>query len=138
MEDTDATARIYFTALYRYAFEAFQKCFYEGGFDIGKLVKSSSYLLPIVHSKADYFLPLCLGDPVEVRLTVGKISEKSFTLCSQIYSDGRLCGTVTIIHAAIDKSTQTSRPLPAELCPFLKSLEDDGEQMLGKELAKGS
>ena len=109
MGDTDMTGALYFTAMQRFALQAFENFLRESDFELGEV------FLPIRHVEADYTSRLKLWDEVIVRLRCAKVGESSIVMESEIESAGR----VQIVHVCIDKTGQKC-PLSEALKALLK------------------
>ena len=120
IQDTDATGVIYFANLLQIGLEAFEEFMRSQGFSLKEMIRSKSFLLPIVHTEADFFFPLTVGDEVDINLTIKKIGTSSFTHCSDFILKEKNTGTCSIVHVAFSPSEKTSIPLPEKLLQALK------------------
>lgn len=109
--DTDSTGVLYFTALQRFALEAFESFLIEQGFKLGEV------FLPIVHAEADYTAPLKVWNEVEIQLCCSKIGKTSFTIESNLVGHGR----VAIVHVCVD-SDGNKMPITDALKQLLAQL----------------
>src|SRR5689334_7085523 len=102
--ETDATGVLYFPQQLRMAQETLE-CFLEAaGPSLGGWLKESKYLLPVVHAESDYYKPIQVGDEIEIRLSVAKIGDTSFTLSTEFILAGDILGGKTsIVHVVIDR-----------------------------------
>ncbi|MES2344764.1 MAG: thioesterase family protein [Chlamydiota bacterium] len=123
LRDTDATGVLFFTEQLRLSVETFESFLAERGFTVGRMLRSSDYLMPIVHAESDYFAPLKVGDLVKIVLVLGRIGTSSFTLNYKIYSNDKEMGKASTIHVAVDKKTCTTIPVPQELIELLSELK---------------
>jgi acyl-CoA thioesterase FadM len=120
---TDAAGRLFFGHAFFLAHDAFEGFAERAGLGVARLLATSAYLLPVVHAEADYTRPIGVDGNVKVRLACERIGESSFTLLYAIAgSDGAECCRVRIVHAAIDKKTGATMPLPAEVRAALEEL----------------
>ena len=80
MKETDATGCLYFVNQIQIAMEAFEKFLQTRNFSIASMLKEKKFILPVVHTEADFFSPLQIGDELEVKLDLifGKKSFKFF------------------------------------------------------------
>ncbi|NKB23381.1 MAG: hypothetical protein GKR87_03150 [Kiritimatiellae bacterium] len=123
MYDTDAAGILYFTHQLRIAHEAFEAFLRLQKNGIQKMLKEEDYLLPVVHSKADYQRPLFLDDTLCIELSVGRIGRASFTTHYKIIKDETECaGTVKIVHASIDQHTRKTIPIPESIRTLISKL----------------
>ncbi len=124
MNDTDAAGRIYFADQFRIAHESFEVYLASIGHHFGRFLTEYPFMIPIVHAKADYKVPLFVGDNLRIELTVGRIGKSSFTLNYRLNRepDEILVGTVSVVHATIDKSTKLPCPVPEAMTKILEGL----------------
>ncbi len=113
---TDAAGRLFFGHAFFLAHDAFEAFAERAGLGVGRLLAEAPYLLPVVHAEADYARPLGVDGAVKVLLECERIGEGSFTLLYAITGgDGTVSCTLRVVHAAIDKKTGATRPLPEEV-----------------------
>ena len=116
LQDTDAAGILFFASQLIYAHETFEKFMEQIGFDVPRILKDESYILPIVHADADYSRPLGVGDRLEIELIVAEIGNTSFTLNYFVRKeDGSDVGSCRTVHVTIDKNNRKKIPLPTEL-----------------------
>lgn len=109
VEDTDATGFIYFANILKMGLEAFEELLYDQKFSLRKMMESKKFLLPIVHSEADFFSPLKVGDRVDILLKVTQIGTTSFTHSSEfMLKEGKKVGKTSIVHVAFSPELQKS------------------------------
>ena len=76
-----------------------------------------------MHAEADFTNPLGVDDRVTVHMTCERVGETSFTLAYRIVDrEGREACRARIVHAAIDKATGGTVPVPDEVRAALKAL----------------
>ncbi len=123
LHDTDAAGVIYFANQFRIAHEAFETYMESMQFNIGKLLRTADYLIPIVHAESEYKLPLAVGDKVIVHLSSEHIGNTSFGLLYRlIKEDGTEAGTVRIVHVVIDKGSGQKKPIPNQIRKIIEQL----------------
>jgi 1,4-dihydroxy-2-naphthoyl-CoA hydrolase len=111
--DTDAAGFLFFGAQFRFAHEALEEFLDHLGLPIGGIIRGGETLFPVVHAEADYRAPLAVGDRLSVEVAVRAIGERSFTIGYRLLlADGREAGSVVTVHAALDKASESSCPLP--------------------------
>jgi acyl-CoA thioesterase FadM len=94
------------------AYEAFMESV---GFPIRYFLDEAECLPLIVHSEADYKMPIRTGDKLKVVLTVDKIGTSSYSLGYNIldYRD-EVVSKLKTVHVTISKADNRSRPLPED------------------------
>lgn len=122
--ETDATGVLYFPQQLRMAQETFECFLEETGPSLGGWLKEKTYLLPVVHAEADYCKPVQVGDELEIRLSLVRIGDTSFTLATHFILPGEiLAGKTSIVHVCIDRRIWKSCPIPSELLQCLHGLQ---------------
>ena len=120
MKDTDATGHLYFLNQIQIAMESFEAFLRTQNFSIASMVKERKFLLPIVHTEADFLSPLKLGDEIEIKLHIN-LGTKSFACESEFFLKGGKVGKVSIVHAVVSSETGKSIVTPEELLSRLGS-----------------
>ena len=123
VQDTDATGVLYFANQLQIALEAFEEFMRQSGFSLSKMIEEQKFLLPIVHSEADFYHPLRVGEEAVVALNFTRIGTKSFTHTSEVKKGDCLVGTASIVHAVYCPSKKISLPIPDELRKILNQGE---------------
>lgn len=78
------------------------------------------WAVPVRASRADYRVPLRVGDQFEIRVSLTQLGDSSLTLKYQICRGALLCAEVETTHVFIDTQTQRKCEIPA---PFRTRLE---------------
>ena len=121
LHDTDAAGVIYFASLLRIAHEVFERFMGDSGLEIGQLLDTVPYLLPIVHAEADFAAPIKLGTRLQVRFSVQRLGAASFSTRYEFADEsGQRVATAEIVHAAIDRRSGSKTKVPAPLVEALK------------------
>lgn len=122
LNDTDAAGMLYFASLPQIAHHAFEAFIDEKGPGFKELIQDASYLLPIVHSEADYRAPLFPGDAIRVELSVERLGTSSFTTCYSIKKEERVCAAAKLVHVSLDRNSREKIALPAALRTLMEEL----------------
>src|SRR6476660_7488139 len=85
MHDTDMAGILYFARQFRFVHDALEDCWEAEGYDFQHIFHDEKNIFVIVHCEADYYLPLHVGDKLEVHLSCERIGHHSFTLFYQIF-----------------------------------------------------
>jgi len=116
MHDTDMAGLLYFARQYRFAHDALEDFLQQEGLDFHEMFHENSFVFVIAHSEADYFLPVKVGDALQVSVEVENIGNSSFTMFYGIYlEDGKLMGTVRTVHVTLDAATRKKISIPESL-----------------------
>lgn len=114
MHDTDMAGILYFAKQYRFAHDAWEELLEAEGVVLRDLFANSPFLFVIVHSEADYYQPLMLGDHVEVSVTVESIGNTSFTVLYSIAIAGteNVMGVAKTVHVCVDAKSRQKITIP--------------------------
>jgi 1,4-dihydroxy-2-naphthoyl-CoA hydrolase len=126
LRDTDAAGVIYFPHVFDLAHEALEAFMDSVGMNIGLLLRTASFDLPVVHCEADLRQPIFPGHKLLIEISLGDTGESSFTLTYAIReSGGDILATARIVHVMIDRKTRQPMPLTDTLRQTLNQLADD-------------
>lgn len=123
MQDTDATGVLYFANQLQIALEAFETYLQSHQFSIKDMIAKGDFLLPIVHTEADYFSPVFIGDQVDIELRVKSVGTTSLTLNFELYKEKEKVGTVLITHVVMSRQTKEAIPIPSALIKIISSIK---------------
>ena len=97
---------------------------YERFFDSLELKRNyfldDEFILPIVHSSADYLSPVKFGDELVCELSIGNIGETSFELRYILKNKKNIASKVITKHVAVKKKVFIKTSIPEELLNKLK------------------
>jgi 1,4-dihydroxy-2-naphthoyl-CoA hydrolase len=117
-QEVDAAGIVFFGRVYEYFHDALFDYLDSRGVSVARILDQGEWGLPIVHSEADYAVPMRFGDPLVVAIESGTVGRTSLAVEYMVRS-GR---DESIVHcrgktvsACIDRSTFRSRELPAEV-----------------------
>lgn len=113
MHDTDMAGILYFARQFRFAHDALEDFVEsETGISFDDIFRREKFVFVIVHCEADYFASLAVGDKLEIRLSVEKIGNSSFTLFYKIFRQHALVGTVKTVHVSLNSETKVKIEVP--------------------------
>lgn len=116
--DIDWARVVYFARYFDLAHRTFEDFFNEHAkLPYGEVLTARSLGFPIVHSDADFFAPLRLGDTARVVMEIAALSRRSVTSRFTVYrseSDER-CAVIVLKQAAIDTATFKGTEFPADV-----------------------
>lgn len=116
LHHTDAAGLLFFAEQFKLAHDAYETFMESIGYPFAPLLKTSAYLLPIVHAEADFGAALNTGDKITIQLLAERIGDTSFTLAYALLRNGsEPVGSVKTVHVLIDKRTGQSLALLPDL-----------------------
>jgi 1,4-dihydroxy-2-naphthoyl-CoA hydrolase len=123
LHHTDAAGLLFFADQFKLAHDAYETFMESAGFPFAPLIRSSEFLLPIVHAEADFKAMLQTGDQLLIQVRAERIGETSFTLAyTLLRNDTEIVGTVKTIHAMVHRSDMQKRPLASDLRKALEGI----------------
>lgn len=116
--DIDWARVVYFARFFDFAHRTFEDFFNEHAkLPYGEVLATRKLGFPIVHSEADFFAPLRLGDTARVVMEVTALSKRSVTSRFAVYrsdTDER-CAVLLLKQAAIDTATFRGTEFPDDV-----------------------
>lgn len=109
--DTDASARIHYTAMFRY-FESAEIEFMRSA---GILYGTGDFALPRVHVDCDFLLAIVYDDLIEIEVCLTKLGRSSIRLEFRAFKGQDVAAQGAVVIACMDKTTQRAIELPQEL-----------------------
>lgn len=120
LHDTDAAGVLYFGTLFPMAHEAYEAFMESIGFPIVDVLKEARFALPIVHTEADYAIPLRLGDKVEIEVTPDQLGQTSFSIHYRVLKGGKVAALLQTVHVCVNRRTGKKSKLPPKLATAIK------------------
>ena len=120
MYDTDTAQVLFFGNQYRFMNDAFEDMLADGGLKIDSVFKDLPYRFVVVHSEANYLMPLHIGDEIEVHTSISHIGKTSFTVNYTLFSNNKCVGDGKTVHVVIDLKYQNKQPIPSQLQRLLQ------------------
>lgn len=122
MHDTDMAGILYFPRQFRFSHDALEDFIESEGMNFQQIFHHEKFVFVIVHAEADYFLPMHVGDALEVHLSIARIGSSSFTVDYKIYRTPKLelVGSAQTVHVCLNSDDRKKILIPSQL---KKSLE---------------
>lgn len=114
--DTDATARIHYSSLFRHLETAEDEFFRSLGFSYSEFGQGDlSY--PRVHVEADYASALSYDDQIYITVGVAKVGNSSYTLEFSVYLEetSEVAAKARVTAACMSRAKGRAHPLPPDL-----------------------
>ncbi len=124
MNDTDAAGVLFFANIFNLAHEAYERWLDSIGCSIFTILNESDYILPIVHSEADYKRPMRVGDEINIKISLESFDGSGYTLNYQFVDrDGQTSAFVKTSHVVLDKESMDRTELTKQLRDALMILD---------------
>ena len=115
LHDIDAAGVMFFASYFRLFHDAYEGFMAEIGFSLPELLRQGQ-ALPLVHSSADFLLPIRHGDSLQIHLRIGRIGDTSFTADYQFVTNGGMqAARLQTRHVLINPENRRPLPLPESL-----------------------
>jgi len=115
LSHTDAAGLLFFAEHFKFAHSTYETFMKSIDCSLGRIIRDSDFLLPIVHAEADYKGGLCLGDEFDIFLK-SEVGDSSFVLSYSFKdSDGNVSAEIKTVHVSVNKETKKKIPLSEKL-----------------------
>ena len=117
--ETDPGGILFFAEFFKIAHVAYERFFENLNLERNYFL-DEEYILPIVHSNADYLAPVKFGDKLVCEVKVGKIGTTSFELLYLLKNKDKTAAKILTKHVAVKKKDFKKAEIPTELLVKLK------------------
>jgi len=112
--ETDPGGILFFAEFFKIAHITYERFFESLNLDKNYFL-DDEYILPIVHSSADYISPVRFGDELYCKVYVGNIGETSFELIYTLKNKDKVAAKVLTKHVVVKKIKFEKAPIPNDL-----------------------
>lgn len=116
--DTDASGRIHYTAMFRY----FESAEIEFMRSLGVTYAGRELDFPRVHVECDFYVPMRHDDLIDIEVCLTKLGRSSARLEFRTLKGDAVAAKGVIVIVCVNKRTQQSIPIPADLRARLESV----------------
>src|SRR3954467_10581819 len=118
---TDPAGIVFFTNHLVYCHEAYEEFMRAGGTPLDEFILRKEHSLPLGHAEATFKRPFRAGQLVTIKLSVGRIGERSLRLEYDLYGEeGEHLATAATVHVSVDRATGRSIGLAPQLRELLE------------------
>lgn len=120
-QHTDPAGIVFFANILTYCHEAYEELLRTAGMPLEKIILSREQVLPIGHAEATFKRPFRAGQLITIKVTVGRIGERSFRLDYELFDESALhLATAATVHVAVDPASSESMSLAQPLREILE------------------
>jgi 1,4-dihydroxy-2-naphthoyl-CoA hydrolase len=120
-QHTDPAGIVFFANILVYCHEAYEEFLRAGGIPLEEFLGKREQTLPLGHAEATFKRPFRAGQLVTVRVTVGRIGERSFRLEFDLFGEeGEHLATAATVHVSVDPATGRSTGIAPQLRALLE------------------
>lgn len=116
--DTDASGRIHYTAMFRY----FESAEIEFMRSLGVTYAGRELDFPRVHVECDFYVPMVHDDLIDIEVCLTKLGRSSARFEFRTLKGEAVVAKGVIVIVCVNKRTQQSMPVPADLRARLESV----------------
>jgi YbgC/YbaW family acyl-CoA thioester hydrolase len=121
LRDADAAGVLFFGRYFALAHDAYEAFLDSHGLNVGNLIQTTDYIIPVVHAESDYRRALFVGQRATINLRVVDLRSRTFTIAYEfLNADGKLACTVRTVHCAVNVQTRKAVALPEKVVEALK------------------
>ncbi len=103
--DCDPAGIIFYANIFKYAHSNYEKMISSFELDLDYFV-NNNFIVPIIHTEADYFKPLKTGEKISIQTVVSRLKDSSFELTHKFFgSENDLRAEVKTVHVFVDKKS---------------------------------
>ena len=115
LHDIDAAGVVFFARYFYFAHNAYEAWLDQQRFSVKKILESG-YILPVVHTQAEYKRPVSVNDTLVIKLFLREQRRHSFCLEYQfVNTRNQLVALLQTTHVYMDGKTRQKVPLPKVL-----------------------
>jgi len=111
---TDPGGILFFAELFKITHIAYEQ-FLESFETEKNYFLNDEFVIPIVHTEADFISPIKFGDEINCTIVIENIGTSSFSLGYKFYEDDKAVATSKTTHVVVDKANFTKTNIPNEL-----------------------
>ncbi len=120
-QHTDPAGIVFFTNILVYCHEAYEEFMRAGGVPLEEFISRREQSLPLGHAEATFKRPFRAGQMVTVKLSVGRVGERSFRLEYDLFGEeGEHLATAATVHVSVDRASGRSVGLPPQVRAILE------------------
>ncbi len=117
--ETDPGGILFFAEFFKIAHVTYERFFEYLNLERNYFL-DDEYILPIVHSNADYLSPVRFGDELLCEVKVGKIGKTSFELVYKLKNKDKIAAEVLTKHVVVKKKSFKKAEIPNDLLEKLR------------------
>ena len=121
--DCDPAGILFYANLFKFAHKTYEALIESFKLSDGYF-NNENFVVPIIHTEGNYFIPMKPGDKIEVSVNVSDMRNSSFELTYKfVDKDSNLCADVKTVHVFVDKKSFEKINIPAEILESLKAIK---------------
>jgi YbgC/YbaW family acyl-CoA thioester hydrolase len=118
--DADPAGIIFYANLFRFSHIVFED-FIRSQITEKDYFFDREYSLPVLHTEADYSIPIKVGSELRAEIIVSQLRTSSFEICCRFYQNDLFAASTKTVHVCVSLKNFEKTPLPEELVKILKA-----------------
>jgi 1,4-dihydroxy-2-naphthoyl-CoA hydrolase len=120
-QHTDPAGIVFFANILVYCHEAYEELLRAGGMPLEEFLGKREESLPLGHAEATFKRPFRAGQLVTIRVTVGRIGERSFRMEYDLFDEGgEHLAMAATVHVSVTRATGRSCVIAPQLRAVLE------------------
>ena len=120
-QHTDPAGIVFFANILVYCHEAYEEFLRNGGIPLEEFLGKREQTLPLGHAEATFKRPFRAGQLVTIKLTVGRVGERSFRIEYDLFGEHEEhLATAATVHVSVDPATARSTGIAPQLRALLE------------------
>lgn len=120
--DADPAGIIFYASIFKFAHYAYEDLMRSFSLERNYFF-DDEIILPIIHTQADYFSPIKVGEKLIISVTASQLRESSFELSYKFTDENdKIRASAKTVHVCVSKSGFKKAVMPAELHEKLKAV----------------
>jgi 1,4-dihydroxy-2-naphthoyl-CoA hydrolase len=120
----DPAGIVFFANILVFCHEAYEELLRAGGAPLDELIAKKDQILPLGQAEVSFKRPIKFGQLIRIRVTVGKLSERSFQLDYELLDEASLLlASASTVHIAVDPANGKAVGLAVPLRDLLQKHE---------------
>jgi 1,4-dihydroxy-2-naphthoyl-CoA hydrolase len=120
-QHTDPAGIVFFANILVYCHEAYEEFLRKFGIPLEEFLGKREQTLPLGHAEATFKRPFRAGQLVTIKVSVGRIGDRSFRLEYDLFGEGgEHLATAATVHVCVDPATGRSAAISPDLRELLE------------------
>lgn len=121
--DCDPAGIIFYSRIFEFCHSAYEELI--ASFELEENYwQNEDYVVPIIHTEAEYIKPFKYGDDAKIEITVTQLRESSFELSYSLLRNSEIFVSAKTVHVFVDKRSWEKKNVPENIKEGLKNYLD--------------
>lgn len=121
--DCDPAGIIFYSRIFEFCHSAYEELI--ASFELEENYwQNEDYVVPIIHTEAEYIKPFKYGDDAKIEITVTQLRDSSFELSYSLLRNSEIFVSAKTVHVFVDKRSWEKKNVPENIKEGLKNYLD--------------